>query len=164
VPSGITLQNLHRIIQVVFGWEDYHLWVFETRSGDYGMADRELGHRSAASKKLQDVAGRAGERIRYTYDFGDNWAHDIVVEEVSVPEPEATYPRVVAGRRAGPPEDCGGMWGYLDLVEILADPDHEEHESRVEWLGLDSADEFDPAAFDLDAVNKALGSTRRSKP
>jgi hypothetical protein len=163
VPSGMTLQRLHRTIQDAFGWQDCHMWVFETDMGDYGVADQELGHRSAASKKLMDVAGYVGDRIRYTYDFGDNWDHEILVEDVLAAEPGVKYPRAVAGRRAGPPEDCGGIWGYQDLCEILANPEHEEHQSRLEWLGLDSADEFDPAAFDLAAVNNALISGRRSR-
>jgi hypothetical protein len=66
------------------------------------------------------------------------------------------YPRCLTGRRAGPPEDCGGVWGYQDLIEILADPTHDEHKERLEWLGLDSGGEFDPAAFDVDEVNEAL--------
>lgn len=163
VPSDITLEELHRVVQTAFGWEDYHLWVFETRSGDYGMADPELGHRSAAARKLQDVAAGAGARIRYRYDFGDDWAHEVLVEDVLVAEPGVDYPRVVAGRRAGPPEDCGGIWGYQNLLLVLADPEHEQHRFLVEWLGLDSADEFDPAAFDLDAVNRELGSTGRPR-
>ena len=161
VPSGTTLQRLHRLIQVAFGWHDYHLWVFETPQGDFGVPDPELGHRSAASKKLSDVAPLAGDRILYTYDFGDGWEHQILVEDVLTAEPGVKYPRAVAGRRAGPPEDCGGIWGYQELCETLADPEHEEHASMVEWLGLDSAADFDPAAFDLDAVNEALGSGRR---
>lgn len=163
MPSGLTLHRLHHLIQDAFGWQDYHLWVFETDRGNYGVADQELGHRSAASTKFTDVAGRVGDRIRYTYDFGDGWDHEILVEDVLAAEPGVKYPRVVAGRRAGPPEDCGGIWGYQDLCEILANPEHEEHRSRLEWLGLGSTDDFDPAAFDLDAVNKALSSGREGR-
>jgi hypothetical protein len=161
VPSGCTLQHLHRAIQLAFGWQDYHLWVFETPSGDYGPPDPELGHRSAATKKLQDVAPRAGDRIHYTYDFGDNWSHDILVEDVLDAEPGVAYPRCLAGRRAGPPEDCGGIWGYAELQDVLADPTHEDHHDRLEWLGLDSADEFKPAAFDADAVSESLSTMAR---
>ena len=156
VPSGITLHKLHHVIQAAIGWQDYHLWVFETPSGDYGLPDPELGHRSAASKKLESIARQRGDRLRYTYDFGDGWDHDIVVEEVVTAEPGVSYPRCVTGRRAGPPEDCGGVWGYQDLIDVLANPAHKEHAERVEWLGLASAAEFDPARFDLDNVNNAL--------
>jgi hypothetical protein len=156
VSSGISLQRLHHVIQAAFGWEDYHMWVFETTQGRYGVADRELGHRGAGAKKLAEVAPLAGSRLGYTYDFGDDWEHDIVVEAVIDAETGVGYPRCVAGRRAGPPEDCGGIWGYEHLVEVLADPTHGDHEERLEWLGLDSADQFDPDAFDLTAVNTAL--------
>lgn len=161
VPSNITLQRLHRVIQVAFGWEDYHLWVFETPSGAYGQPDPELGHRSASAKKLLEVAPHAGGRLAYTYDFGDDWQHEILVEDVVEAEPKVAYPRCVTGRRACPPEDCGGIWGYAELLKILANPEHEGHEERLEWLGLDSADDFDPAAFDAAAVNEALSGSAR---
>jgi hypothetical protein len=82
--------------------------------------------------------------------------HDILVEAVTDPEPGIAYPRCLTGRRACPPEDSGGVWGYEYLLKILTDPEHEEHHDRLEWLGLDSADQFDPAAFDLAKVNTAL--------
>lgn len=158
VPSGITLRELHDVIQAAFGWEDYHMWAFEGGRDRYGVADRDLGIRSAASKRLSQVAFRTGGRLRYTYDFGDDWEHDILIEDVTEPEPDIAYPRCLTGRRACPPEDCGGIWGYDYLIEILADPGHEEHEDRLEWLGLDSANKFDPAAFDVDQVNSALSA------
>jgi Plasmid pRiA4b ORF-3-like protein len=156
VPSGITLDRLHDCVQTAFGWLDCHLYVFETPLGDFGVADPELGYRSAKSTRLDRVAMRAGDRVRYTYDFGDGWEHDILVEDTLTAEPGIAYPRCVAGRRAGPPEDCGGVWGYAQLVEILADPGHEEHMDRLEWLGIESGSEFDPAHLDLDEVNRAL--------
>jgi hypothetical protein len=78
------------------------------------------------------------------------------MEAVTNPAPGTAYPRCLTGRRACPPEDCGGIWGYGDLIEILTDPQHEEHQDRLEWLGLDSAGQFDLAAFDLAQANKAL--------
>lgn len=156
VPSDITLRELHDVIQAAFGWEDYHMWAFETGRDRYGIADRDLGIRSAASRRLSQVAPHSGDRLRYTYDFGDNWEHDILVEDVTAPKAGTAYPRCLTGRRACPPEDCGGIWGYDYLIEILADPGHEEHEDRLEWLGLGSAGQFDPAAFDAAEVNSAL--------
>ncbi|MFI6449121.1 plasmid pRiA4b ORF-3 family protein [Kitasatospora sp. NPDC050543] len=120
------------------------------------LADRELGIRSAAARRLDQVAPSVGDRFGYTYDFGDDWEHDILVEAVTGAEPGIAYPRCLTGRRACPPEDCGGMWGYEYLIEILADPAHEEHDERLEWLGLDTADQFDPAAFDLAEINSTL--------
>lgn len=158
VPSGSTLHQLHDIIQAAFGWQDYHMWAFETALGRYGIADRELEIRSAASKRLDQAAPRTGAALRYTYDFGDDWEHDILVEAVTAAEPGVAYPRCLTGRRACPPEDCGGIWGYEYVIEVLADPAHEEHKERLEWLGLDSAEQFDPAAFDPAEANAALSS------
>lgn len=140
VPSATTLTVLHQIIQDAFGWENYHMWEFT----------------AAKSKTLAQVALYEGNLLGYTYDFGDSWEHRILVEAVASPEPGIAYPRCLDGQRACPPEDCGGIWGYDDLLQILADPTHDEHEERLEWLGLDSADQFDPAAFDLAKVNTAL--------
>jgi len=160
VPSTVTLQRLHQDIQRAFGWYGGHLWVFSTALGEFGTADPELGHRSAASKRLADVARARGDRIDYTYDFGDDWVHRIVVEDVGPADPDVGYPRCLTGRRATPPEDCGGVWGYADLLEILADAEHPEHAERLDWLGLESGAEFDPAHFDLAEVNQALSRRR----
>ena len=96
-----------------------------------------------------------GAGMRYTYDFGDDWEHDIVLEKVL---PPVSVPGLscLAGKGSCPPEDCGGPWGYASLKEILADPDHEEHEDLLDWLSLDSAADFDPAQFRLDEVNARL--------
>ncbi|RNI24256.1 plasmid pRiA4b ORF-3 family protein [Flexivirga caeni] len=156
VDSECTLGQLHYVIQAAFGWEDEHLWVFETRAGEFGVPHPEVRHRDAGSQQLSGVARRTGSRFSYTYDLGDCWQHDIVVEAVTEREPDVTYPRCMAGRRACPPEDCGGVWGYGWLMEVLADPGHEEHADRLDWMGLDTADQFDPAAFDVAEVNGVL--------
>lgn len=156
VPSDIDLQRLHRCIQAAFGWGGSHLWVFDTPLGEFGLLDSELEHGDAATITLAEVAPNERDRLRYIYDFGDGWDHDILVEKVGPLSEEAHYPRCTAGRRACPPEDSGGMWGYAELLEILADPDHEEHQDRLDWLGLAKPEEFDPAHFDLREVNQRL--------
>ena len=165
VPSDSTLEQLHHIIQAAFGWQDCHLWGFQTPAGDYGLAGRERGHRDAASQRLGKAAARPGTRLGYTYDFGDDWEHDILIEAITGAEPGTAYPHCLTGRRACPPEDCGGIWGYQDLLEILADPGHDEHAERLEWLGLDNASQFDPAPFGTAEANSALSplATDRAK-
>ena len=140
------------------GWEDYHMHVFSDGSCEYGLADPELGHRDERKATLGRLLKGEGERIRYTYDFGDDWEHEIVVEKVLAAEQGVRYPICVAGKGACPPEDCGGVWGYEHLREVLADPTDEEHGEMLEWLGLQTAAEFDQARFDVDEVNRALGS------
>jgi hypothetical protein len=156
VPADISLAQLHGVLQVAFDWDDSHLHVFETPYGEFGTADAELGRRPEARVTLEQVAAGIKSTIRYTYDFGDDWEHEILVEKVVDRDKAASYPRCTDGRRAAPPEDCGGIWGYEELAEILADPKHPEHDDRLEWLGLDDAKEFDPAAFDADAVTRTL--------
>lgn len=163
VPADITLAALHEALQVAFAWEDYHMHVFETAYGAFGRADPELGHRADTRVTLEQVAATPGEKITYTYDFGDSWEHLITVEKVLPREPAVVYPRCVTGRRAAPPEDCGGVYGYAELVEVLADPAHPEHEERLDWLGLDDARSFDPAAFDPEQINAALAPERPAR-
>lgn len=158
IPAAIRLDRLHDVIQAAMGWQDCHMHAFADGSCEYGLADPELGHRDERKATLDRLLEREGERIRYTYDFGDNWEHEIVVEKALTVEPGVRYPVCVAGNGACPPEDCGGVWGYEHLREVLADPADEEHEEMLQWLGLQTDAEFDPARFDVDGVNRALGS------
>jgi hypothetical protein len=105
---------------------------------------------------LSQLLSEPGDRIRYTYDFGDAWEHEIALEKVLGADPEQLYPSCVAGRGACPPEDCGSIWGYARLREVLADPSDDEHARMLEWLELESASDFDAAAFEIAPVNDAL--------
>ncbi|MBN9096797.1 MAG: plasmid pRiA4b ORF-3 family protein [Pseudonocardia sp.] len=160
VPADISLARLHRIIQVAFGWEDGHLHVFSTPYGEFGIPDAELGHRAESPVTFEQVAPTARSTIRYTYDFGDDWEHDVMVEKVLARDTTVSYPRCTGGRRAAPPEDCGGIWGYTDLLAVLADPTHPDHDDRLEWLGLTAAGDFDPAQFNPHTVTQALSHLR----
>ncbi|HEV7451558.1 MAG TPA: plasmid pRiA4b ORF-3 family protein [Pseudonocardiaceae bacterium] len=155
IPAAMPLSRLHAVIQTAMGWQDYHLHSFTDGRRTYGLPDPELEFTDERSVRFGDLDVEGG-RIGYTYDFGDDWEHEIVVEAVGVAEPSERYPRCVGGEGACPPEDCGGPPGYEHLRAILADPGDEEHDDMVTWLGLDHASEFDPAAFDIEAVNRGL--------
>ena len=162
VPSDISLQRLHAVIQLGFGWRDIHLHVFETPTGHYGTRDPDLDYiRSDASKRLSAVADWPGDHVDYEYDFGDSWRHLVTVEAVQRAEPGVAYPRCTAGKRACPAEDCGGLGGYYQMLAVLADPGHENHQATLAWLGISSAAEFDPDHIDLDAVNNGLAGIGR---
>ena len=163
VPADLRLDRLHDVIQTAMGWTDTHLHVFSTALGDYGVPDPELGFKNERNARLGQLLKQRGDRIRYAYDFGDGWEHDVVLEQRLDPDPEVPIPACLAGKGACPPEDCGGPWGYADLKQTLAEPDHEDHDAMVDWLGLDSADEFDPAACDVDEINEVLGLTLAAK-
>lgn len=140
VDGASTLAQLHEAIQAAFGWWNHHLHEFEVEGVEYGVPDPKWDDRSV---RLDSVAA-AGSGLEYRYDFGDGWRHKIVVEEVQPADAETTVPDCVDGRPACPPEDCGGTWGYRELLEILADPRHAEHTERRDWIGRP----FDPEAFD----------------
>ena len=107
--------------------------------------------------RLSDVLRRVGAKFVYTYDLGDSWEHAIVLEKQLPVDPNAKYPVCTDGRLACPPEDCGGIPGFYDLVDAITDPKHERHEELRDWLGED----FDPLAFSVDGVNKILLPKRR---
>ncbi|MDQ6849350.1 MAG: plasmid pRiA4b ORF-3 family protein [Actinomycetota bacterium] len=155
VPGEIDLGELHDVIQTAFGWTNSHLHQFEIGTARFGTPDPDWGMADMADEsraKLFRVASE-GDRLRYSYDFGDNWVHHVTVEKVLDAEPGTRYPTCSAGRRACPPEDVGGPWGYGDFLEALADPKHDEHEQWSEWIGGGS---FDPDAFDLTSTDAAL--------
>ena len=160
VPAAIALDELHEVILRAMGWHGGHLHVFSDGMTEYGIPDRELGHADEAGVELADLVAVPGERVSYTYDFGDDWEHDIKLEKVLAPDPAIVIPVCLTGKGACPPEDCGGAWGYADLKEAIANPDHEEHEELLGWLGLDDPSEFDPAEFSLDEVNARLRHVR----
>ncbi|MBN2209803.1 MAG: plasmid pRiA4b ORF-3 family protein [Sedimentisphaerales bacterium] len=106
---------------------------------------------------LAEVCPQVKSKLMYEYDFGDSWIHEIKVEKISEPEPNVYYPICLDGKMACPPEDCGGVWGYYEMLEAIADSNHENHEDIMEWLG----DEFDPDEFDLEAINDDLAQWRK---
>jgi hypothetical protein len=162
VPSNISLEKLHGILQVVMGWYDCHLHQFKAHGAYYGTRDRDLGIgwgvevRSERAAKLSQIAPTEKSRFTYEYDFGDSWEHDILVEKIMPPEEGVSYPICIKGKRACPPEDVGGIWGYDSFLEAMQDPKHPEHEDMLEWVG----GSFDPEEFDLEGVNRALKSMR----
>ncbi|MHB8658947.1 MAG: plasmid pRiA4b ORF-3 family protein [Solirubrobacteraceae bacterium] len=156
LPANMRLDRFHDVIQTALGWTDTHLHVFSTDGGEYGVPDPELGYRDERRARLEQVLREPGDRIRYTYDFGGDWEHDIEFEKHVNVDPDAQLPACVGGKGGCPPEDCGGVWGYADLKASLASPDHEEHGGMLEWLGLDSASDFDPAACDPAETNDVL--------
>lgn len=160
VDGASTLDQLHDVIQAALGWWDYHLHDFEIGGTNYGVPDPDdddwgLPTTDESDVRLDSVAG-AGSRFLYRYDFGDNWRHDVVVEKVLPADETITVPACVDGRRACPPEDCGGTGGFEHLLEILADPGHPEHRERRESMGRD----FDPAAFDPSEFEEYLRNAK----
>ena len=158
VTSNISLAKLHQILQTVMGWTDSHLHQFVAGQTYYGTPAPEFDFEVKDERrvKLSQVAPDVKKKIVYEYDFGDSWEHEIVVEKVLEPEPRVHYPICLAGKRACPPEDCGGVWGYETFLEAIRDPRHPEHEEMLEWIG----GSFDPEEFDLEAINQDLQSMR----
>lgn len=156
VADNITLRMMHDILQVVMGWEDYHLHMFTVYGGCYGdPADDEtgdLGIKDERQVQLNQFVSGPGIKFEYEYDFGDSWEHTLLVEKVLPVEEYGHYPVCLRGKRACPPEDVGGVWGYTDFLEAINDPEHPEHDDYLEWIG----DEFDPEYFDLEEINARL--------
>lgn len=157
VPVDVKLGKLHRILQAAMGWTDIHLHAFRIGNECYGVPDPDFPSDTKNERNIRlDSVAQQGDRFFYDYDFGDGWEHEIKVEKILPAETAVHYPRCVDGKRACPPEDCGGPPGYEYLLEALADPEHEEHDSMIEWIG----GEFDPEVFDVEKVNQALWRMR----
>ena len=145
VPADLDLGRLHEVIQVAMGWQDCHLHVFSDGGAEYGQPDPELGHTDERAVCLSQLLAGVGDRLLYTYDFGDGWEHDITLEKI-LPADGATAGAIcTAGKGACPPGDYGGLWGYQELKATLADPNADEHESMLDWLGLTSPQRLRPA-------------------
>ncbi len=154
VQGGVSLGKLHSILQRAMGWTNSHLYMFHAGDSHYsrlhpGWEDVE----DEGKTRLCNVAPKAKDRFVYEYDMGDSWEHEVVVERIAESDPRFKgFPVCLDGARACPPEDCGGIGGYEDLLAALRDPKHEEHNDMVEWVGGN----FDSEAFDLEKVNRAL--------
>lgn len=147
VPDAYTLHQLHRVIQLVFGWLDYHLYLFQAGERRFEEPLEDAEYEDSTAVRLRDLALSPDARLTYTYDFGDHWVHEIVVEGVYIVAPmdgDPSLPVLRDGERAGPPEDCGGPDGYAEMLLALADPDHPEHGHYRLWAG-----DYDPDPFDL---------------
>ncbi|MGC8506453.1 MAG: plasmid pRiA4b ORF-3 family protein [Thermoplasmata archaeon] len=157
VRDDATLEDLHLMIQAAMGWENYHLHEFEIRGTSYSPPNEEddaFEDRSEDSTgiKLCDLNLAKGTRFHYTYDFGDDWEHNITVEKIEDADPDTEYPMCVSGKRRAPREDCGGVPGYYDLLEILADPKHPDHSYMKKWAGKG----YDPERFSVDDCNREI--------
>ncbi len=148
VDSDTALDELSDLVEAAMGWLGGHLHAFEVDGVVYERADPEEGlsrrARDESEHQLGDVLAETGAKMRWDYDFGDGWQHDVVVEAIEPADPDAAYPRCVGGSRACPPEDCGGPWGYEELLEAIGDTGHRRHRELTEWLPPD----WDPADFD----------------
>lgn len=163
VPSDFTFGDLHCVLQAAMGWEDDHLHAFMVggeRYADDEVEDPWGGRPKHEHDVSLDELAPLGARLRYEYDFGDGWEHDIAVEKILPGDPAVTYPRCLAGRRACPPEDCGGPSSYAQLVEAIASPRGAEDEGLLEWVG----DDFDPEAFNVANVNASFAPLKDDTP
>ncbi|GEM_PF-1094058 len=153
VPADMTLNQLHMVLQVAMEWEQYHLHLFEVGGKSYGLqsfVDYPPDLQCSLTTRLSDLYLKPDDTFLYEYDFGDSWRHILVVNDVT--EEEIPYPICLDGCRCAPPEDAGGAWGYREMLDILADPEHREHKSIVQWLG----ENFDPEHFSLTVTNTHL--------
>jgi hypothetical protein len=160
VPSDIRLDRLHLVIQIAMGWFNCHLHQFSAFGRSYGVAyddfAADLDIEDETKVKLRDLLQMEKDAMTYEYDFGDSWEHKITLEKVLPYDKAQALPVCIRGKRACPPEDCGGVWGYAELLKVLADPADPEHDAMLEWLG----GPFDAEAFDMAAVNGVLSELR----
>lgn len=154
LPANMTLADLHHAIQAAMGWANSHLHDFDTGFARYGDPGTTDDVDDEAEVTLADIRAAGSTRFRYTYDFGDDWVHNILVEG-AVPRAEGQrYPACIGGKQACPPEDCGGPYGLAEFLAVRADPTHPDHAEMTEWLGED----YDPAEFSVQEADARLGA------
>lgn len=157
VASDSTFYQFHLVIQEAMGWMNSHLHEFSDgsfRIGDTSEDACEWGEPAdwdEKKKRLNQFFSEEKKKIKYVYDFGDDWRHTITLKSIKEKEDGVTYPRCINGARACPPEDCGSFFGYEHLLEILADPKHEEYEEMKEWSG-----DYDPEYFDKEEATEGM--------
>lgn len=160
VPSDLLLSEFHKVIQTSMGWTNSHLHQFVKNRTYYAMKSPdddtwgEMNNVDYEKLRICDLLKTENEKIGYEYDFGDGWEHEILLEKIMPSEEAFRYPICLTGKNNCPPEDCGGVWGYAEMLDILKNPKHEEYENYREWLG----DAFDPKRFDAEEVNELLKS------
>ena len=158
IRSDLPLYDFHLAIQIAMGWENSHLHQFikdktfysERLEDDWTWDDSH--NKDYEGMIISDLLIKEKDKIEYEYDFGDGWVHEIKLEKILPADEAMKSPVCTDGALASPPEDCGGIWGYAQMLEILKDPGHGQHEETLEWVG----ETFDPEFFDIEAVNKLL--------
>lgn len=155
INQDINFKELHHIIQDAMGWRNCHLYEFRPANNiSIGIPFEDFYQKTidAATVKIKKYLKKEGDKIRYNYDFGDDWQHTITVEKVEAADPSKKYPTCIKGKNNCPPEDCGGVWGYQTLLETIQDTKHPDHKNMMRWLG----GPFDPEAFDMEVINYRL--------
>jgi len=152
VPGLFTLEALNSVFQLVMGWQMKHLYDFQIGNERYSETDDflEVQPKSVAASIASAVGSK--KSFFYTYDFGDDWRHEVIVEDILSRKSEMNYPICIGGENACPPEDCHGVHSYEDLKKIISDPKHEEYREMMEWLG----GFFDPKSFDPNRINRDM--------
>jgi hypothetical protein len=159
VPAAITLTRLHKVFQIVMGWNDSHLHEFRIGAMRYSVPDPDFPEQGVISDKravLQEVLKPSISQFSYLYDFGDGWEHDVLIESTSSTVENESALLCLAGANACPPDDVGGPYGYAEFVKAIANPKHKEHRRYLHWCG----GAFDPKGFDLQSVNRDLRRLR----
>ena len=168
VPSNYTFSRFHEVIQAAFGWENYHQYEFSLKGygsdysiclpldPDFDFFGRET--RDSEKTKLSTIFKEKGQKFVYIYDFGDDWIHSILLEDIL--DSKVLKAELMAGKGMCPPEDVGGIWGYAYFLEALSDPNHEEHSTLREWIGL-GKDEMWDTAIGADALLDLAEEVRR---
>lgn len=154
VDSAVSLDRFHDIIQTIMGWTNSHLYGFTIDGIEYSPADDEFDseYEDTKGKTLTKLGLRPRQKIKYIYDFGDDWMHTIVVEKIIDGDMGMDPPQCLEGARNCPPEDCGSVPGYEEIVEAMKKPQSEQAREFIDWLGQ----LYDPEKFDLDDINEGL--------
>jgi hypothetical protein len=158
VSNSLKLSEFHKVLQSAMGWRDIHLHQFIVGQQNYGLLNIDGPDDTLNERRytLGDLLKAEQDCLLYEYDFGDGWQHQVVLEKIMPFELHIALPQCLKGKRACPPEDVGGPWGYREFLEVLGDPGHPQHGEMLGWVG----GAFDPEAFDAAGINQRLLDNR----
>jgi len=163
VSLTTSLKGLHDVIQAVMPFENYHLFRFDIGGKRYGISDPQWDHvretLDAKNIKLGALVERGVSTFSYTYDFGDDWRHFIIIENVTTADPKLDYPRFIDGSRRAPPEDVGGIPGFEEFLDAMTNPRHRGHQRLTKWYG----GSFDPDDLNLQVIVDRIGKLARRR-
>ena len=156
IESNTKLPVLHQIIQIIAGWRNQHMHQFIKNGKYYGNGTSSDDIIDYKDTTVKDLLKKEKDKMTYEYDFGDSWEHFVLLEKILPIDDQKKYPLCVTGKKSFPPDNCGGLDGYDDLLEILANPKHKDHEEMKFWLKEFGHKNFDSDRFDVNEINEVL--------
>ncbi|MFW5754049.1 MAG: plasmid pRiA4b ORF-3 family protein [Marinilabiliaceae bacterium] len=156
IPADLFLHDFHKVLQTTMGWDNQHIHLFLKGNKMFGSEETGWGSgphfQDYTAIRVNDLLRQPGDKMIYQYDMGDDWRHAVELEKEVNPDPDAYYPVCIDGARECPPEDCGGVEGYKEMIEAVKNPASPHHR----FFKALFPEGMDPEYFDKEVINDFL--------